>query len=269
MRIRTKRRRLNQGQYHESAQVGKRPWDELIEIDSCDQPAKRHQCENTSNEFLDQGFDSSKYVSKENAQGALGSWRLQNANLETDFNQATGRQNPQSFSGGLDVARLNGTSEYVSIVEEAYASIGAQRKYGAGGPATPVKPSRRSRTNTGLETSLATEEDARKAGIPAGYSYKNWNSVEEPILLLGSVFDANSLVKWLYDWTVFWHGLATPVAEMAGDMWLLLIQLAGKIKRAEETMHKIKRKESHETVEDFLESGERLWIKVRQAVESL
>ncbi|KAJ4367362.1 hypothetical protein N0V83_006943 [Neocucurbitaria cava] len=107
----------------------------------------------------------------------------------------------------------------------------------------------------------ATEEDARRAGIPAGYSYKNWDPTEEPIMLLGSVFDANSLGKWIYDWTVFNYGPATPITEMAGELWLLLIQLAGKVKRAEETMPKIRKKESHEMVEDFLESGERLWIR--------
>jgi hypothetical protein len=80
-------------------------------------------------------------------------------------------------------------------------------------------------------------------------------------MLLGSVFDANSLGKWIYDWTVFYNGPATPLAEMAGELWLLLIQLAGKVKRAEETIPKIRKKESHEMVEDFLESGERLWIR--------
>ncbi|KAF9740729.1 hypothetical protein PMIN06_012741 [Paraphaeosphaeria minitans] len=107
----------------------------------------------------------------------------------------------------------------------------------------------------------ATEADARRAGIPAGYSYKNWDPTEEPIMLLGSVFDANSLGKWIYDWTVFHYGPTSPLAEMAGDLWVLLIQLAGKVKRAEEIMPKIRKKENHEMVEDFLESGERLWIR--------
>lgn len=123
--------------------------------------------------------------------------------------------------------------------------------------ATPKKPA----PAAAKPTAKATEEDARRAGIPAGYSYKNWDPTEEPIMLLGSVFDANSLGKWIYDWTVFHYGPATPLAEMAGELWLLLIQLAGKVKRAEETMPKIRKKESHEMVEDFLESGERLWIR--------
>ncbi len=126
--------------------------------------------------------------------------------------------------------------------------------------ATPKKAAPPAASAT-KSSAKATEEDARRAGIPAGYSYKNWDPTEEPIMLLGSVFDANSLGKWIYDWTVFHYGPATPLAEMAGELWLLLIQLAGKVKRAEETMPKIRKKESHEMVEDFLESGERLWIR--------
>lgn len=121
-------------------------------------------------------------------------------------------------------------------------------------PAAPKRPSTKA-------SPKATEEDARRAGIPAGYSYKNWDPTEEPIMLLGSVFDANSLGKWIYDWTVFDCGPATPLAEMAGELWLLLIQLAGKVKRAEETLPKIRKQEGREMVEDFLESGERLWIR--------
>lgn len=114
----------------------------------------------------------------------------------------------------------------------------------------------------------ATADDAQRAGIPAGYCYKNWDPSEEPILLLGSVFDANSLGKWVYDWTVYHYGVATPMSEMAGDLWLLLIQLAGKVKRAEESMRKVRKKENRELVEDFLESGERLWVRFEKLLKS-
>ncbi|KAF2094633.1 hypothetical protein NA57DRAFT_68646 [Rhizodiscina lignyota] len=113
----------------------------------------------------------------------------------------------------------------------------------------------------------ASEDDARRAGIPAGYSYKNWDPTEEPITLLGSVFDANSLGKWIYDWTVFRYGAATPFSDIAGDLWLLLIQLAGKVKRADHLMPKIRREDNREMVEDFLESGERLWIRFKKLLK--
>ncbi|TPX18362.1 uncharacterized protein E0L32_011737 [Thyridium curvatum] len=113
----------------------------------------------------------------------------------------------------------------------------------------------------------ATEADARKHRIPAGYSLKNWDPTEEPIMLLGSVFDANSLGKWIYDWTVYHHGPATPISDMAGELWLLLIQLAGKIKRSEECVPRIRTVENKEMIEDFIESGERLTDKLRKLLK--
>ncbi|KAK5289437.1 hypothetical protein LTR16_002965 [Cryomyces antarcticus] len=120
-------------------------------------------------------------------------------------------------------------------------------------------PPSRAKPSAAKSPPKATDDDARRAGIPAGFSFKNWDPTEEPILLLGSVFDANSLGKWIYDWTVFHCGPATPMTDVAGELWLLLIQLAGKVKRAEECMPRIRRQESRELVDDFLESGERLW----------
>ncbi|KAK4999836.1 hypothetical protein LTR66_001220 [Elasticomyces elasticus] len=127
----------------------------------------------------------------------------------------------------------------------------------------PPKP----RTSAAKPPPKATDEDARRAGIPAGYSFKNWDPAEEPILLLGSVFDANSLGKWIYDWAVFFFGPATPMSEVAGDLWLLLIQLAGKMKRAEEIMPRIRAQENREVVEDFLDAGERLWERFNRLLK--
>jgi hypothetical protein len=87
-------------------------------------------------------------------------------------------------------------------------------------------------------------------------------------MLLGSVFDANSLGKWIYDWTVYHHGPATPISDMAGELWLLLIQLAGKVKRAEECMPRIRSEENREMIEDFIESGERLTDKLKKLLKA-
>ncbi|KAI1817306.1 vegetative cell wall protein gp1 [Poronia punctata] len=113
----------------------------------------------------------------------------------------------------------------------------------------------------------ATEADAKKHRIPAGYSLKNWDPTEEPIMLLGSVFDANSLGKWIYDWTVYHHGPSTPISDMAGEMWLLLIQLSGKIKRSEEIVPQVRTQENREMIEDFIASGERLTDKLRSLLK--
>jgi len=82
--------------------------------------------------------------------------------------------------------------------------------------------------------------------------------------LLRSVFDANSIGKWIYDWTVFYYGPATPMSDVAGDLWLLLIQLSGKVKRADECVNKIRQAENRDVVWDFLESGDRLEIRFKK-----
>ncbi|KAG7286510.1 hypothetical protein NEMBOFW57_008821 [Staphylotrichum longicolle] len=117
-------------------------------------------------------------------------------------------------------------------------------------------------------TRQATEADAKRHRIPAGYSLKNWDPTEEPIMLLGSVFDANSLGKWIYDWTVYHHGAGSPIGEQAGELWLLLIQLSGKIKRAEEIVPKIRSKDNREMVEEFIEAGDRITDKLRKLLKA-
>jgi hypothetical protein len=147
------------------------------------------------------------------------------------------------------------------------ANQSRQRRASMANPGRP-QPSPPKSKPTPKPSRKATDEDARVAGIPAGYSIKNWDPSEEPITLLGSVFDANSLGKWVYDWTVFAYGPATPMSDVAGDLWLLLIQLAGKVKRADEAIDKIRQEENRELVEDFLESGERLWVRVKKLLKT-
>ncbi|KAK6349493.1 hypothetical protein TWF696_005777 [Orbilia brochopaga] len=114
-----------------------------------------------------------------------------------------------------------------------------------------------------------SKESAQAHGIPAGYSTKNWDQQERPIMLLGSVFDANSLGKWIYDWTVFRHGTNSAVTEQAGELWLLLIQLSGKSKRAREVVegNRIKRRDNLILVNEFLESGDRLWDRMKRLLK--
>ncbi|PHH51055.1 hypothetical protein CFIMG_004118RAa [Ceratocystis fimbriata CBS 114723] len=114
----------------------------------------------------------------------------------------------------------------------------------------------------------ATEADAKKHGIPKGYSLKNWDPTQDPILLLGSVFDANSLGKWIYDWTVHYHGAAKTEAEHAGRLWLFLIQMYGKIRTGDQIVENIRSKRSKEVVEDFLDSGDRLIERLRRLLKS-
>jgi len=97
---------------------------------------------------------------------------------------------------------------------------------------------------------------------------KNWDPAEQPILLLGSVFDANSLGKWIYDWTANVHGAATPLADEAGELWLLLIQLFGKVSRMEKVVNRVRTKDDKEMVQEFLEAGDRLTAKFQEILKS-
>lgn len=114
----------------------------------------------------------------------------------------------------------------------------------------------------------ATEADAKAHRIPAGYALKNWDPEERPILLLGSVFDFNSLGKWIFDWTVYREGRAAPITDIAGELWLLLIQLNVKIKASERVIGTVRNPEKREMLEDFLESGERLLEKLRSLLKA-
>ena len=149
----------------------------------------------------------------------------------------------------------------------------------AGTTSTPKRPSTShqqprpsSARKTPLQPAVATAADAARHAIPSGYSLRNWDPSESPILLLGSVFDANSLGKWIYDWTVFRHGPATPISDVAGELWLLLIKVGGKIRRGEDALSgtgpKIRRSEDRELVLGFVEAGEKLMQRLAKLLKA-
>ena len=113
----------------------------------------------------------------------------------------------------------------------------------------------------------ATKEDAARYAIPVGYSLKHWDPTEKPIMILGSVFDANSLGKWIYDWAAYHWKPQSPLTEVAGELWLLLIQLSGKNRRAEESISRVEKSEDKDIIEEFIDSGERLWTKLIRLIK--
>ncbi|QSS52977.1 hypothetical protein I7I53_00081 [Histoplasma capsulatum var. duboisii H88] len=155
----------------------------------------------------------------------------------------------------------------VPVYDEADSPKRSRARRASTSTRTPQKPKPSAAAATSKHAK-ATEADAIRMGIPEGYSIKHWDPNEEPIVLLGSVFDANSLGKWIYDWTVFHHGASAPMADVAGDLWLLLIKLAGKVKRAQECGPRIRNSEAREMVEGFLESGERLWQRFEKLLKA-
>jgi hypothetical protein len=97
---------------------------------------------------------------------------------------------------------------------------------------------------------------------------KNWDPSETPILLLGSVFDANSLGKWIYDWTIYHHGNSTHIPDLAGQLWLLLIEFAGKLRSAEEVVDRVRSSKNKDIIEDFIAAGERISDRLHELLKA-
>ncbi|KAK5188618.1 hypothetical protein LTR92_011353 [Exophiala xenobiotica] len=122
-----------------------------------------------------------------------------------------------------------------------------QSEYTRPRPSSTAYRARRRPNSATNPSENATEEDAIRAGIPASYSIKHWDSTERPIILLGSVFDANSL----------------------GDGYTIgqSIITARKMKRAERRVERIRNVDEREVVGDFIGSGNRLWEKFEELLK--
>ncbi len=108
--------------------------------------------------------------------------------------------------------------------------------------------------------------EAAAWGIPAGYSIKQWDVRERPIILLGSVFDANSFGQWTFDWTVFHWGPGTPMADVAADLWLLLISLSVKTRKVREVVDRRGSTTQQAMVQDAVDGADRLWGRLEDIV---
>lgn len=126
----------------------------------------------------------------------------------------------------------------------------------------PVPPRKPLKSKTPIDP-VYLKEAAKKAGIPADYSLKNWDPRERPLILLGSVFDANSLGEWIFNWTKFVHGRNHAATKIAASLWDMLIDFAARLKRANDFSADIKKKESKEIVEEFVETADQLWAKLK------
>ncbi len=63
------------------------------------------------------------------------------------------------------------------------------------------------------------------------------------------------------------HGASAPLADMVGEFFLLLIKLAGKMKRAAECVDRIRNPDKRETFEDFILRGHRIWNKFKHLIK--
>ena len=81
----------------------------------------------------------------------------------------------------------------------------------------------------------------------------------KPILLLGSAFDAFTLGKWIFDWTVSQYSADSPMAKIAGDVWTSFIQLACKMDRADKCRPLVRRESDRDTLCTVIKNGRSIW----------
>jgi hypothetical protein len=96
--------------------------------------------------------------------------------------------------------------------------------------------------------------------VPPGLNVREWDREERPIIVGGSVFDANSLGKWIFDWSCAVYGKGSPIADIAGDLWLALIRLAGRL-------GELGCRRQSQVVVVLLREGEELWHKYVSLVD--
>ena len=106
-------------------------------------------------------------------------------------------------------------------------------------------------------------EVAREWRVPEGLCTRLWERTERPIIVWGTVFDANSLGKWIYDWTIFCHGVKSAVAELAADLWLLLISLMTR----EKVVRENRTGKRSKTAEGIAVGLQALWTELERIVE--
>lgn len=120
----------------------------------------------------------------------------------------------------------------------------------------------------------ATIEDAERHNIPTNYCLENWDPTEQPIILRGSVFDVMSFGKWTLEWSLHVHGEGSPSTHIAWDLWILLIDLASKVKQSEDfvyqyskTQHSRRKDKVIRMMFGFAESGKQLMGDLEQLLK--
>ena len=166
---------------------------------------------------------------------------------------------PKAYEEWEFYSESSSTSSY--SYEQAKAAVSWRNAAAASGD---EKWARRA----GTPSREATAEDAKNHGIPAGHSLKHWDPEERPLILLGSVFDANSIGEWIYGWTVVRDGAGTPMCDLAADLWQLLIKLDGRMTRIESTLLRSTNFDDNKLLYNLLDSADRLWQKLEKLLKA-
>lgn len=104
------------------------------------------------------------------------------------------------------------------------------------------------------------------AGIPAGFTLDNWDPNMMPMLLMGSAYDAQSLGKWIFDWTVARYDANSPMADIAGHLWLLMLKLDSKTTRVRACLPDVRSRREAAPLRKCLKEAEHIWERFDELV---
>lgn len=91
---------------------------------------------------------------------------------------------------------------------------------------------------------------------------------------MGSVFDACSVGKWIFDSTVNTYDACAAEIDKSEELWLSLIQVTGRLRVSANfisqsvTFESGEQQRNVEVVKDFIESGERLMERFQELLKS-
>lgn len=163
---------------------------------------------------------------------------------------------------------LRGPSHHSHTSAQAGANDSIPASPGGYNQPHAQRPSETDLPTTGRpQARKATSEDAIKHKIPPHFCLENWNPDEEAIIFSGSVFDANSMGRWIYKWTAACRDKGATETATSAEFWFLIVQVAQKLQLCtrfvsqSEGTDGVGQDEQLEMVTDFIQAGNRLMDK--------
>lgn len=116
----------------------------------------------------------------------------------------------------------------------------------------------------------ATYADAAWHRIPLDYKLDRWDPAWAPIVIIGAVFDAYQLGKWIYEWCAVAcearQELSSGDLDLAHELWCLLASYAEKTRILKEGSREAQGRDEQETLEDFAGIGKRNIHRLRDLI---
>lgn len=113
----------------------------------------------------------------------------------------------------------------------------------------------------------ATIGDLRRIGITEDLCVKRWNPDRTPIVVAGSVMDANSICDWIMSWTKIYVDDNMYDMTAINDLTYCILALDYYDHMTSLRLSSCITSEQVDVVEDFVESRDRLWARLLDIID--